>query len=399
MRPLMYHWPAWLASLAALALTLPGLLPGWAAVLLLTLAWALSALLAASGAVPDGGEDLAPADAMLPDEHELWALLVEIDGLVRPEMEELGTLLQQAAALIVNAGEDLRASFSALSDESGTQQRLVVQLVSGMSGSQVAGVGGDGNRIDMNSFLRENSELLAHNVDRLINMGKHSVQVAHQVEDLSVKMDGIFTLLESAKRISRQTNLLALNAAIEAARAGEAGRGFGVVAQEIRKLSQDSTAFNDQIRGQIEQTQQAFAETRAIVGKMASQDMNASITAKGAMDEMMVQVQAINARIAEEIDELSAVVSRLQGNVGAAIRLLQFEDIARQVLEQARLRVTLVDRFVAEVSRIPVARLERGSVDVVQAMQRLRTLRDELHAAAHRPVSQQSLDEGEIELF
>ncbi|MCX7946944.1 MAG: methyl-accepting chemotaxis protein, partial [Hydrogenophilus sp.] len=179
-------------------------------------------------------------------------------------------------------------------------------------------------------------------------MSKHSIKVAHQIDDLSAQMEHIFEQLDGAKRIARQTNLLALNAAIEAARAGEAGRGFAVVAQEVRKLSQDAAEFNDLIRSQIERAQQVFAETRTIVGQMASQDMSASISAKGAMDEMILQVQRLNRQMDEGLQELNQIVDRLQANVDAAIRLLQFEDITRQVLERAEIRLGLIERFISE---------------------------------------------------
>jgi len=204
--------------------------------------------------------------------------------------------------------------------------------------------------------------------------------------------------LESAKRIARQTNLLALNAAIEAARAGEAGRGFAVVAQEVRKLSQDASEFNDQIRQQVEQAQLVFADTRDIVGTMASQDMNASITAKGAMDEMIVQVQGLNSMVADGLDQLTHVVGRVQLNVDTAVRLLQFEDITRQVLEQAKMRIDFMDRFVAELRQIPLGQV-RSPEHIDEARLRLESLREDLIAAAHRPVSQKSMHEGDIELF
>ncbi len=171
-----------------------------------------------------------------------------------------------------------------------------------------------------------------------------------------------------------------------------------MVAQEVRKLSQDAAEFNDQIRHQVEQAQLVFADTREIVGEMASQDMNASITAKGAMDEMIHQVQSVNAAVAEGLRELAVVSNRVQGNVDAAIRLLQFEDISRQVLAQAQMRIDFMDRFVAELRHIPLGQV-RSSQDIQEAEARLETLRQELIAAAHRPVTQKSMDEGDIELF
>ena len=320
--------------------------------------------------------------------------MVETDRLVGPQMTELRDLVAQATDLIGHAASDLQSSFEGLSSESRAQHELVLRLVS----KNGQGDADKTNMIDVNAFLTANSQLLSENIDRLIDMGKHSVQIAHQIDDLSAQMNEIFGRLESAKRIARQTNLLALNAAIEAARAGEAGRGFAVVAQEVRKLSQDAAEFNDQIRLQVEQAQLVFAETRGIVGRMASQDMSSSITAKGAMDEMIQQVQGANTMLAEGLRELTFVVERVQGNVGAAIRLLQFEDITRQVLVQARMRIDFLDRFVAELRLIPLGQA-RSPEDVAQAKMRLEGLREQLIAADHRPATQKSMHEGDIELF
>lgn len=397
MDKLIAYWPPLLLGVLVLlqTLLLPDILPAWAGVLLLTLAWPVAVVWRmskpAAGTTSGNATDV---NANRQAELELWDLVVETDRLVGPQMAELRDLVNQATDLIGHAASDLQRSFEGLSSESRAQQELVLRLVS------KNGSGEDGNTdlIDVNAFLTANSQLLAENIDRLIDMGKHSIQVAHQIDDLSAQMNEIFGRLESAKRIARQTNLLALNAAIEAARAGEAGRGFAVVAQEVRKLSQDAAEFNDQIRHQVEQAQVVFAETRGIVGRMASQDMNSSITAKGAMDEMIHQVQGINSMVANGLHELTFVVERVQGNVGAAIRLLQFEDIARQVLLQAQMRIDFLDRFVAELRLIPLGQA-RSPEDVAQARMRLERLREQLLAAAHRPVTQKSMQEGDIELF
>ncbi len=385
---LLSHWPPLLLGLGLLVQTLllPNLFPAWLAVLALALAWPVSLLLQRQPLLPAK----QTTDLMVPVERELWDLVVETDQLIGPQMIELRELIRQATDLVAHAAGDLQHSFRGLSDESRSQQQLVLRLVEK----------DDTNHefMDINAFLDSNSQLLAENVNRMIDMGKHSVKVAHQIDDLSSQMNDIFGRLESAKRIARQTNLLALNAAIEAARAGEAGRGFAVVAQEVRKLSQDAAEFNEQIRQQVEQAQEVFAETREIVGKMASQDMNASITAKGAMDDMTHRVQHVNAMVAAGLIELTAVVERVQCNVGAAVRLLQFEDITRQVLSQAQIRIEFMDRFVAELRQIPLGQV-CSPEDARQAKMRLETLREHLIAAAHRPVNQTSMHEGEIELF
>jgi methyl-accepting chemotaxis protein len=401
LEPLKAYWSALLVSAVFLLQTVffSTLLPAWFAVLILGLIWPLVLLWQVRQATTfsnnESESNKTTRDIPRFAERELWDLVVETDQLIGPQMVELRELVQQATTLLKHAAGDLQRSFAGLFNESQLQHDLVLRLV---ARDDSVDDDKDHNFIDVNTFLDSNSQLLTENVNRLIEMGMHSVRVAHQIDDLSAQMTDIFNRLESAKRIARQTNLLALNAAIEAARAGEAGRGFAVVAQEVRKLSQDAAEFNDEIRQQIIQAQEVFTETRDIVGKMASQDMNASITAKGAMDDMIHRIQKVNQMVADGLAEMTVVVERNQRNVGSAIRLLQFEDITRQVLGQAEIRIDFMDRFVAELRQIPLGQV-RSPEDVAQAKQRLLLLREQLIAAAHRPVSQKSMHEGEIELF
>ncbi|QIK38281.1 chemotaxis protein [Caldichromatium japonicum] len=385
------YWPPVALGLALLIVVALGWLPGWLGVALLTLVWPFW-LAFSKGHRHEAylsPPRLASSD-IAAEEHRFLDLVVETDRMIEPLLSELQGMIEQARSLIAHAAGDLNASFKGLSDASRAQQRLVLRLISkGKDSDQL---------INIDDFLAANSKLLSQNIEFLIEMSKNSLRVAHQIDDFSSQMNHIFEQLDGAKRIARQTNLLALNAAIEAARAGEAGRGFAVVAQEVRKLSQDAADFNDQIRNQIQQAQVVFAETRAIVGQMASQDMSASITAKGSMDEMIAQVQLINRQMEEGLNELNTIVDRFQNSVDAAIRLLQFEDITRQVLERAEIRFGLIERFIAELRLIPLDRL-RTAEDIAQAQARLHALQSDLHATAHCSVSQQSLDEGNVEFF
>ncbi len=392
-------WVAVLVSLAAIAQLIfwPGMMPAWVTAFAILVVWLTSVIIVLDHAATAAGvgQRRIEVPAFQQSDRDLWEMVVEIDELVRGEVAELDGLVAQARDLVANAVGELHQSFHGLSTEADAQQQLVLNLTSQLSG--VAGAEGQG--IDMNSFMRENSQVLSHNVDLLVNMSKHSLQVAHRIDDVTTQMEQIFGLLDNANRIAEQTNLLALNAAIEAARAGEAGRGFAVVADEVRKLSQDSAQFNDQIRTLVQQAQKVFAETRGVVGDMASQDMSSSIDAKGRIDEMMVQVKALNDSVASGLDEVAGIVGRVHENVGVAVRSLQFEDIAGQVLDRARMRVGFMQRFAEELSHLPLVQQGRSREEVEGARERLAALRSELQEAAHRPVGQKSMGEGDIDLF
>ncbi|WP_242467066.1 methyl-accepting chemotaxis protein [Ectothiorhodospira shaposhnikovii] len=393
------HWAAVLSTLVFffLAMLFPSVLPGWLGVLLVGLIWPSSFLLVRAREKASRARRQVTAiqeDASQGQDRALWELVLEIDKLMATEITELRELVGQTLKLVSHAAADLRKSFENLSFVSEEQQQLLVTLVGDLAGNS-----GSAEVFDMNTFILENSRVMNDQVQMLVEISKHSVDVAHQVDDLSKQMDEIFSLLDSAKHIAGQTNLLALNAAIEAARAGEAGRGFAVVAQEVRKLSRDSHQFNEQIRTLVEQASRVFDHTREIVGRMASQDMNASITAKGTVDDMMDQAKMLNQTMEHGLSRVSEGVGQLQQNVGAAVRLLQFEDIATQVLERAFRRIDFMERFITELRQLPLAGQGESRLQLDEARKRLELLRSELREASHRPVHQKSMDEGEIEFF
>ncbi|RMQ43543.1 Methyl-accepting chemotaxis protein [Pseudomonas amygdali pv. mori] len=117
----------------------------------------------------------------------------------------------------------------------------------------------------------QGQEKLSATILSIKQLTENVLDSSHQAEGLAERTQSISSILDVIRAIANQTNLLALNAAIEAARAGEAGRGFAVVADEVRSLAQRTSASTSEIEGLISGVQQSTQQTASSLRNTATQ--------------------------------------------------------------------------------------------------------------------------------
>ena len=260
--------------------------------------------------------------------------LIRQIGAMRDQLATLVESLQRSASTLDDRATSLTAMAQRHTDDSQAQvgaahhiEQVIEQLTHSIeqAGSQLHQVG---EQTLQSAERAQEATLAIHTVEQVIGEQVTGVkQVSHTISDLAGLSQQIAGLAGAIHDIAEQTNLLALNAAIEAARAGEQGRGFAVVADEVRSLAT--------------RTGSATTEINTIIGKI--QDV--SLRAASEMDTELARVeQAVThtmtarqsvARIAQSCEEINQRIAQVDQLMSDETRLIQ--GIHHQVGEMSRL--------------------------------------------------------------
>jgi methyl-accepting chemotaxis protein len=334
---------------------------------------------------------------------EINNLTGEIRGEVRHELDGISQGMGQAAGIVGDAATKIGHSFKSLDQQVREQLSLVSSLIQDLTGNS----GNTGLRhFGMQQFTQETTAVLATFVTFMNKSSRQSTEVSQKIDEISEQMKFIFGMLAKIDAIAQQTNLLALNAAIEAARAGEAGLGFAVVAQEVRALSINSRSLSEEIGNQVTRIRKTVTDARNIVNEVAAEDTSAALNASKHVEVMMKDLNDVNSQIETSLGNISTTTGQIHKDIILAIRALQFEDIVRQLLEYNNDRLeTVYGLFETFLSSLNDLHQLSGKAPEVFASQ-LSIFRQEwierigsLNAEGHKPVLQETMAAGEIELF
>jgi methyl-accepting chemotaxis protein len=245
--------------------------------------------------------------------------------------QELGLALHQvveSAASLAGEAAELAAVSTATTDGVATQQRetdMVATAINEMTATvaevarSAAHAAEAAHKADEES--RDGHQIVASTINDIDKLATEIERTAEAINTLESDSENISSVLDVIRGIAEQTNLLALNAAIEAARAGEQGRGFAVVADEVRTLASRTQQSTQEIQSMIERLQkgthdavQAMAQNRSHAQETVQQAARAG-TALKTITEAVTRISDMNSQIASAAEEQGAVAEEINRNV------------------------------------------------------------------------------------
>jgi methyl-accepting chemotaxis protein len=309
---------------------------------------------------------------------EFTELLDECERQCRVQFVSINSDVERTLALLADAIRQLTTSFEGMTSLTDEQRSVAVAVTSD-------GGHGDGTK-QFDDFVVNTLQIVGEIVQNVVANSKLGVELVEMTDGIARHAQKVRGLLTEIGAIAKQTNLLALNAAIEAARAGEAGRGFAVVADEVRDLSGRTRQFSQQINVLMETMQESVHQTERAIQRMAGQDMTFALESKQRVEDIVKAMEGQNRARRTAIDRLADGSSQVADQVTRAVTALQFQDMVSQLMEHVTERVAALQGVLDELAALgkslredaerrdsdsAVAELKAGTARISGRLQRL----------------------------
>lgn len=242
-------------------------------------------------------------------------------------LRAIASYLPETSSLIEERTKALSEEFQKMGHNSHEQAEDIEKIMS-VAGTVVV----DGHEMPLSEALGKIQESLRSAVKNILEVSKLAVSMAEQFESALSNLKQILGLVESIRKITRQTKLLALNASIEAAAAGDAGRGFKIVAAEVKELSEEISELSARMETLIQSVSGNVSVSYRTLSELAKIDMSGNILLQEKVDHIMDSILQQNKGFQQVMRGAVEHSRESARNISAMIVGMQFQDYVCQIL-------------------------------------------------------------------
>lgn len=211
--------------------------------------------------------------------------------------------------------------------------------------------------ITLDEFTGLFSKTLNDSIDKVLQVSKRAITMVYMLDDAMKSLSAIEKFVDEVQKINKQANILALNSTIEARRSGEAGKGFGVIADEMRDISQKIRTLSLQMRSEISQVTQGMRNGYGVLQEVATTDMTSNIMAKEKLDMLLGSLIAQNQEFSSILSSSAQATNDIAKHISSMVMDMQFQDRTTQYIENSvRMLcyiVNTIDHLQKECNDIP----------------------------------------------
>lgn len=324
---------------------------------------------------------------------------IDLPHVQRQAVEAACDELQRLNSLIEDNTTGVSRQFQAIAADTARQTDLIETL---MSSAQTFPINGEQLALtDVTAGLQSSLASLVGKIALLASRGQTMIEA---FESILREVKAVHESVSQINKINAQTNLLALNAKIEAAHAGPAGRGFSVVANEVRELALHTNTVSAELRARINRVETAVGDSFALLREIANIDLADENVFTNERIQMIVQgLLSQHDQFADALGGASATTERVTDEINAAVVRMQFQDRATQSIENLRSMLGIVAHSI-----LPSTDPGRDGTALLEKLERAILLGDMKHRVHARILGlandnetprEQSQNECSVELF
>jgi methyl-accepting chemotaxis protein len=252
---------------------------------------------------------------------------VKISQLQTGLMEVVNQQLKETAISIEHGTQNLNDKFKTLADSSKSQGERI-ERIAGMMNS--LDVGGETySLIDSIGLI---NRAIDDATDKILYVSKKAMSMVYALETAQSNLEVTESFIGRVQKITKQTNLLSLNATIEAKRAGDAGKGFEVVADEVRALSKEISTLSEEMSSKIGEVVESVKDSFGTLNEVATVDMSDNILVKEKIDLIMKSILQQSEDIEKVLHENIEFSKETSKNISGMTMDMQFSDRASQYI-------------------------------------------------------------------